>query len=336
MAGPGSGMVAEVRTGARLHFGLLATSAEQGRPGGIGMMIDRHGFVLRARLAEQDSIIADAATAVRVRRFLDRLRTGLEPWPDAAGQRYRIEVDEVIPPHRGFGSGTQLAFAMASATAKLLGFKAVPLKCLDRGTRSLVGGLGFSRGGFVIDAGEGAAAGLSAAIEATAPCQFGGHVLSVPEDWRFVIIDPTTQSGISGVEEESAFAGLNAFPAATSEKLARLITEAIVPGLSRKEFERFAAGVSEFNRLVGEQFAPAQRGVYAHPLIRELSKRLGESDWPYLAQSSWGPAATVFCESEVSAAALCRFLSDCLPADAARIFVAAPRNRGADVTHHAA
>lgn len=335
----------EVRTGARLHFGLLSTG-HQGRLGGIGMMIDRPGIVLRARFADQDHIIADDETRPRIEAFLRRIREGLysiEPEgrrDEFSGRSYAIEVSDIFPSHCGFGSGTQLAFAVAAAVDRLIGYKpTIAQGFLGRGERSKVGSVGFRRGAFIADPGERDMTWPGGVIES----QPGIHerlavVRKLPASWRTVIVLPPSQ-GPSGTLESEAFKTLAPMSRETTDRLVHLVTHAVLPSLKSglfgggsKRFTRFASAVAEFNRLVGEHFAPAQGGVYAHPLIRDLARTLADTDWPYLAQSSWGPAAAVFCESQESAEALRAFLGRQITPDDAEVFIASPKNTGAVVT----
>lgn len=320
--------VVEVRTGARLHFGLFATTPGDGPFGGIGMMIDRPRFVLQGWRSQRDQVIGPLPISDRVAEFVARVRLGLR----RPAVRFQVEqpsapvairVTEVIPSHRGFGSGTQLAYAVAAVVGQVLEVwpPFVPDHELGRGKRSAVGTRGFQEGGFVVDAGLRRPAGL----------ETGSARRNVPREWRFVIVDPQGQAGPSGITETAGFQSLPPMPRNMPQLLLDLVTTTILTGLDDADFLRFARGVAEFNRLVGEHFAPVQGGVYAHPLIRELAETLAPTSWPYLAQSSWGPAAAVFCESDESARTLVAFLARQFPPEKANVFVATARNDGAEL-----
>lgn len=295
----------EIRTGARLHFGLFATLSPGLRQGGIGMMIDRPGWRLRATPVREDVVVGDSQAAERVKTYLAQLRdvgTIVDP--------VRIEVLETIPPHRGLGSGTQLALALWRLLKEIsLIAEPANLDSLRRGERSLVGSIGFDQGGFIVDPGS------RSPLSFTQP-----RVVRVPENWRVVIVEPLATETCSGAIEEQAFAGLEPMGEATRARLARLVEGDILPGLEQNDFHNFAAGIATFNRIVGEQFAPAQGGIYAHRLIRELAERLEDSEWPYLAQSSWGPVGAIFCESDESAERLEGYLRAILGEQTVRLW----------------
>ncbi|MBA3314735.1 MAG: hypothetical protein M3552_19405 [Planctomycetota bacterium] len=320
--------VVEVRTGARLHFGLFATTPP-GRPfGGIGLMIDRPGFVLQAwRTRREDRVFASPELAGRITEFVAGVRTDLQrPWvgqsveDPAAPVAFRIV--KTIPSHRGFGSGTQLAYAVAAAMERVLDVRPVMGGCdLGRGKRSAVGTLGFGDGGFITDRG----------FEHRTSLETRWNRRDVPTDWRFVIVDPLGPGGPAGAAESTGFQALPPMSRCATEALFEFLAEQILPGLDQSDFARFAGGIADFNRLVGEHFAPIQGGVYGHPLIRNLAESLNETKWPYLAQSSWGPAAVAPCESEGSANELIAFLNRHVSQDEAKMFVAKPMNHGATV-----
>ena len=325
--------IVEIRTGARLHFGLFTTDSEGGPFGGIGMMIDRPGFVLQCCEAEEDNIDCPPELSDRVAQIVGHVRRRvlnrqLRPESRETLPPVAIHVESVIPPHRGFGSGTQFTFAIATAMAAVLDIPSSSLRSerLGRGERSAVGTLGFFEGGFLVDRG---------ACQAPAPGQVVKSY-AVPEGWRIVVIDPRGRGGPHGSSEVAGFQSLPAMPRDVTNRLFGLVEESILPGLERVEHDRFARGVAEFNQLVGQHFAPAQGGIYAQPLIRGLVEQLGGTNWPFVAQSSWGPAAAVFCENADSAHGLTEHLNRILPAGAAEVFIARPLNRGAEVVRREA
>jgi len=315
--------VIEVRTGARLHFGLFATTPDDGTFGGIGMMIDRPGFLIRSWQSAEDGVSAPPTLARRVHDVVTQVRSRL-PSEDMRRKpltSVTVHVEKCIPPHRGFGSGTQLTFAVAAAVTAALDVSPSFLRgeTFGRGERSGVGTVGFSKGGFLVDRGS------------RRQLEPGVTSYTVPEGWRFVVVDPRGPCGPSGSTEAAGFRSLSAMPAEMTDLLFYIVVEAVQPGLEGGDFVRFAGGVMEFNRLVGRHFAPAQGGIYAHPLIRDLAERLTHTDWPHVAQSSWGPAAVVLCEDANSADRLVVHLAQTLPADSADVFIARPLNRGAEV-----
>lgn len=196
---------------------------------------------------------------------------------------------------------------------------------LGRGERSLVGMRGFDEGGFWVDWGI-----------AEEGKEEGVWRFDVPEKWRFLVVEPTTEAACAGEQEARAFERLAPMPREGRGRLRAMIKERIVPGLEGGRFEEFAGGVAEFNRLVGEVFAPSQGGIYAEPIIRDLADWLARNRWPYLAQSSWGCVAAIVCPREEVADELKGRIKQEFGEGIERLTVAQPRNVGVEVTREGA
>src|SRR3990172_6861433 len=113
-----------ITTGARLHFGLLSHGgllshrSEPGRNfGGAGLMIDAPRFRVSVRKAQRDAVLAPEDCRARIAGYVSAYRAACpaEFQPPCC----EIETLEEIPPHLGFGSGTQLAMSVAQALALL-------------------------------------------------------------------------------------------------------------------------------------------------------------------------------------------------------------------------
>lgn len=314
-----------ITTGARLHFGPLSFAPERGRHfGGVGLMIDRPNTVLSAELSDtpNDIIVADDAARDRTGKSLDQLRESSAATRNA---RFRIELSQTIPSHAGLGSGTQLAMALAEAVALLSGEPAHDPAALaqrvGRGARSAIGIHGFARGGLLLDGGK------------SGPDSIGTIVsrVDVPADWRFVLITPTGEAGLSGAAESDAFARLRAMPQSTTERLCRIALMDLLPAVIAADFAAAGDALYEYGRTVGEFFTPVQGGTYASPAMRDLVAQLRSEGIHGIAQTSWGPTIAALCENEAGAGQLKASLSDDPRWRAYRVETAAPLNTGAAI-----
>src|SRR5207248_2967817 len=126
-----------VEAPARLHFGGLDLRGGLGRRfGGIGAAVPAPSLLLEARPAP--SLAAEGPDAPRVLEFVRRFAAhhSVEP-------RVHFRVHRAIPSHAGLGSGTQLALAVARATAELTGLPTEVTALAgagNRGLRSAAGG----------------------------------------------------------------------------------------------------------------------------------------------------------------------------------------------------
>jgi beta-RFAP synthase len=308
-----------ITTGARLHFGPLAVRPISGRQfGGVGMLIDEPRCVVTVAPAVADDVIGGAETP-RIVHIVQRYR---ERAPHAV-PRCRVELRESLPRHAGFGSGTQLALAVARGLAHLAGEAdcgaPVLARRVERGRRSAVGIHGFDLGGLIIDAGKARDDEIGALA-----CR-----AAVPESWRCLVITPPFAAGASGTVEQAAFERLPPMPAAVTSRLCALALRELLPAVHAADFAAFSAAVFDFGSTVGEYFAPVQGGVFASPRMVRLAEWFRGEGVTGVGQTSWGPTLFAFCPTPARARELQLAVSsgsewgDC----AARI--AAPLNQGA-------
>jgi len=285
-----------VRTGARLHFGPLASGVTSGRQfGGLGVMVEEPGLEVVLQHSVHDQIIASESWVKRIRSTLERVRNRL-PGEQLSG--LRIELPKSPYAHCGFGSGTQLALAIAAGICRVTGRSVPPAVELagwiERGARSALGIHGFDEGGFLLEAGK-------------LPNQPVGCLVvraEMPHDWRWVLVRPRSEEGISGGEEVSAFGSLPPMSSALTDALCGLAVREIVPAIKEANFELFSQGLWEYGQRVGEYFAPVQGGVFAHSQMRQLAGALRERGVVGIAQTSWGPTLAVIQPHTASATEL--------------------------------
>lgn len=313
--------------GARLHFGFANLSLARARLyGGFGVALREPRVVVEAEPAS--TVRADGPiTAETARRTADLLGV-----PGAA-----VAVEERIPRHVGFGSGTQLALATYTAIARAHGREPAVREhapTLGRGGRSGVGVASFEDGGFVLDVGHPAER-----FTADRPVDGSWRVPAIgarhdlPEEWRFVVCLPDVEPGRSDEDEDASMRAIveRADPAVADE-IAVLVTQRLLPAAAEGDHERFGNAVGEIGRLNGVWYANEQGGTYRPPLgaiVDELTSR------PTIAgagQSSWGPAVygvTSTDHAEAAALAARRALENAgVDGD---VLVCRPRNAGARI-----
>ena len=280
-----------ITTGARLHLGPLAVRAAAGPDfGGLGLMVEHPRCVVTVAASDHDRIEAGDQSG-RINDAVAAYRRCC-PAPPCA-----IQLHDSIPEHAGFGSGTQLALAVARGLAALAGEVEIAPRELarrsSRGKRSAIGIYGFAAGGLIVDAGH----RDHAAIGELA-CR-----LDVPADWRFVLITPPRQ-GLSGQRELAAFERLLPMSPELTGRLCRLVLCDILPAVQGQDFATFAAALADYGTQVGEYFAPVQGGVFSDPRMRELAHALRERCGVSSVQTSWGPSIAALCPDEATATAV--------------------------------
>lgn len=306
-----------IRTGARLHFGLLDVVAPFG---GLGMMVDAPETVVKFTASEAFS--ADASIAARAAPIAQRVRSHFQ-LPSLP--RVQIELDHGAPAHSGFGSGTQLSMAIAEGLCRCIGqdathepeSRALIRELSDRGKRSAVGVHGYFEGGLVYE-------------EATEEGGINQVVLRVELDdaWRVVLIRPKKfERTVAGADERHRFSELKPAGPSKQAELRSLITGDILPAAEQGAFKDFAKGIQQYNRASGMLFSSVQEGAYNGPVVSELIKRLEELGIRGVGQSSWGPGVFAWCSSESRANQLQQELRN----DPLEVQVTRPRVAGREV-----
>jgi len=316
----------QIRTGARLHFGLLTVNSKISRQfGGAGMMIDHPGCCLELEVSDRDAVVGPSGERgwESLRNFRRQCPVDQQPPP------CRITIQQTIPDHCGFGSGTQIALAVAHGLS-LIGSEEQPQTgCLPidrladwsgRGRRSAIGIHGFQRGGFLVDGGKSSDARLAPLVAR----------LEIPDDWRILLVRPHDAAGLSGAEEQRAFAALEPLPNNTTAELCRLLLMQILPALAESNFADFGAALADYGRTVGHYFSQSARRWIADPAMQQLVEWV-QQDGVSAGQSSWGPTVWILCEHVAAARALqARIESDGRWNDC-RLSIAGPWNHGAVV-----
>jgi beta-ribofuranosylaminobenzene 5'-phosphate synthase len=332
---PETDAVVSVDAPARLHLGFLDPSGSLGRRfGSIGLVIDGPATQVEISAASADAVLAATAASqaelARAAAYLQRLR-------ERTGRRQplQLRLRQVLPPHAGLGSGTQLALAIGTAFARWYGLSVdAPTLAtwLGRGLRSGVGIAGFDLGGLLVDGGpgdDGRPAPLLSRID-------------LPAAWRVVLVQDARLQGLSGGDEKRALVELPPLAQAAAADVCHQVLMRILPGAALGEFAAFASGVTRVQRVLGEHFAPAQQGrAFTSVAVGRLVQWLGNVDLDgqaaraAIGQSSWGPTGFAVLPSQASAEALLLAASAAGVIDSGLdVRIVAARNHGA-VIHDA-
>lgn len=281
--------------------------------GGVGVMVDRPFVHVRLRRAE--AFLGRGPLAERAVAFA---REAAGAW--GLSEKAACEIDVVATPrsHVGLGSGTQLALAVAAGMHQLYRASAatagdVPAefpvdeersfeaaealefaRAVGRGRRSCVGIHGFSRGGLIVEAGR--------FVPARVPAEDGEFSplvarVRLPSTWRCVVIIQRDAIGLHGEPERQAFQELAPVPRGMAAELARIALMEILPAAVEGRFAAFSEAVRCYGELAGRPFAPVSERLPHAVTTSQLIELLDELGIRGAAQSSWGPAVMVCCES---------------------------------------
>ncbi|MDM0073246.1 beta-ribofuranosylaminobenzene 5'-phosphate synthase [Variovorax sp. J2P1-59] len=289
-----------LRAPARLHLGFLDPAGSLGRSfGSVGLVIGGFETEVEISASPVDRVTANGPAA---HAEIERAAACLRMLRGHTGRRdpLHLRLEQVLPAHAGFGSGTQLALAIGRAFALWHGLSvptATLAQWLGRGLRSGIGIAGFDHGGLIVDGGPGAN-GAPAAVLSRIP---------LPEAWRVLIVQDSAQKGLSGDEERQRIASLPPLPRALAADICHQVLMCVLPGAAAADFAPFAAGVTRIQQVLGEHFASAQGGrAFASEAVGCLLGWVLQHRGEHLAaigQSSWGPTGFAIFPSQARAEA---------------------------------
>jgi beta-RFAP synthase len=288
--------------------------------GGAGVMVDRPGLTLR--ILPADCFSAAGPLERRVQSTAARL---VQAWRLRELPACRIEVFDAPPEHVGMGTGTQLALAVTAGLNAFLGGEPLDARSLaslaGRGGRSAIGTYGFVHGGFLVEGGK-------TGGELLSPLEYR---VALPDAWRFVLIGPHGEHGLSGEDERRAFGDLPPVPPAMTEQLRREVDEEMIPAAAAGQFERFSHSVYRFGCQAGMCFATRQDGPFASARIAGIVETIRDLGVRGVGQSSWGPSVFALLDSEPVASRFVETLRARLdPRDT--LLIAEPNRAGARIT----
>lgn len=288
-----------VSTGSRLHLGLTRIRpAGTGRYGGLGVMIEQPRTTVH--VARNPTARDPDYPVSRAERFARRWIRSLDHSPR---EPLSVRLTESPPEHSGFGSGTQLAQAVAAGVNRVLDLPAPDglqvARILDRGNRSMVGSLGFAMGGCLVDDANPASGqtGLADVLQ---------HRRAIPETWRVLLVRHQPTRRTFGERERAAFDRLGNGDGEAARHLEQLIDERILPALEAADFSAFGEAVFEYGQVSGNYYSEIQGGPYNGPHVTRIVDLLRGSGVQGVGQSSWGPVVFGWCRDDAQADAVAR------------------------------
>ena len=274
-----------IRTPARLHFALIDLNGSLGRiDGSIGLAINDPHFEIIAEPASQIQIVSDQYKE-RARVIVETLRAKYN-FPGI-----HLQLTSEIPPHSGFGSGTQLALGIAQAVNTLynLDLSVADLAhAVGRGGTSGIGITAFERGGFILDGGHRFPAQKSSFL----PSSAAGNVPAPPlllrhpfPNWELLIVIPRC-THISGETEVQLFKTLCPQPRSTAEQLTHLILLKLLPAIFEEDRRVFGSAINDIQTFGWKKVEiDAQGGI-----LQRTLDFLRDNGAIGAGVSSWGPA----------------------------------------------
>lgn len=348
----------EVRTGSRLHFGLLELAEGQPlRYGGLGLMVELPSLLIRIHTGINDGRTDDDLSE-RIHAVLrQRSVLGVHSIPDGV----HVELLTPIRIHSGLGFGTQFACAVATGLElfsqlqnahlqvssewhilhETIGFgQSLEVAQLaawsGRGRRSSIGLHGFLHGGLILDRGhaQSSAVDVEEACAAEASSQpstrsIATSGLILPIDWRAVLIIPRDANRISGPRECELLDAASVYPNAQRDRMYMLAQQCLDYSTGAGDFAGFVDSIDQYTLLAAQLFVNVQGGLYGGSAIARAVESAKQCGLSGVGQSSWGPTVFGFAPDEDSARAIAGRIGHQLPATNWEVIVTRPARTGA-------
>lgn len=311
-----------VRTGCRLHFGLMELAeGESHRYAGLGMMVSAPAMelafspIVPGRSLEV--VVPPGADACELERRIREVAVLHSRPVVPADIGCRIEISQALPLHSGLGCGTQLACAVATGLELLDLALAERLESgegsdwrviaasaphidrgwlvhhTSRGLRSAVGLHGFVHGGMILDAGYNLRTGHSN------PRPVDTRSAVPPPDWRIVLVLPSRAQHVSGSYEAELLAEIGQNPNPAREEMFSLAQQLLETAGADPRFAYFCQLLEDYMRLAARMFAGPQGGPYNGPQVAAAVDLCRKAGLRAVGQSSWGPTVFGFaCDEE--------------------------------------
>lgn len=302
---------------ARLHMGFIDLSGALGRHfGSIGIGLNEIYTQISLSPASQFQLLGQHNQRAEQAALQFCAELGLDTG-------FELTVNATIPEHIGLGSGTQMALAIGMAISQFHGLNLTVREIAhlsQRGARSGIGIGVFEQGGLVLDGGRGPSTLTPPLLSR----------LSVPEQWRFILVFDQRGKGLHGEQELSAFKALPEFPRQEAERLCYLLLMQALPAVAESELVKFGEVITDLQLTVGQHFAPAQGGIFTSKAVADAMNYLEQQGAVAIGQTSWGPTGFCAVATTEHAEQLLQQLQLLFP-DELTFMVTSARNRGAEL-----
>ena len=162
-----------------------------------------------------------------------------------------ISIRQMIPPHQGLGSGTQIRLAVLSALNHRFELNHSPSEIGEMSTRGGTSGIGinaFRCGGLLLDGGH----SMREQKNEFAPSRFATKAgqpplllrNDFPANWGIVLFIPSSLSGLSGQDELDFMLANTPLPLEEVQSASHIILMRLLPALQELDLETFGSCVS--------------------------------------------------------------------------------------------
>lgn len=268
----------------RLHLGFYGFENTYGyKYGSMGLAINAHKTSILIKKSKRFISNLPKKYTLPILKYLEL---------NNIKNNFEVHVINRSPSHVGLGSGSQLSLSLGMGICKFLNLKIEVHEIADlynRGQRSGTGISIFKEGGFVVDACKKDILLPRAMFKS-----------KFPKDWRIILLNDLKLKGTSGHRENKFFSKSRTTNHKKSE-LSHILLRGILPSIIYKDFKSFSENLTEFQRITSGFYIEKQKGMFLSPQISNIMKYIKNYDNIGIGQSSWGPMAYMFVQSDLHA-----------------------------------
>ncbi|MDK2790031.1 MAG: beta-ribofuranosylaminobenzene 5-phosphate synthase [Methanothermococcus sp.] len=276
----------------RIHMSLIDLNGSIGRvDGGVGVALDYPNFVIEGKESDEIEIDlkADLNKSMKEdmeKRIYDSAKKVLNHINEDG---ISLKIRNIIPPHTGLGSGTQMAISTGKLTSLIYGkeLSATEIaKITGRGGTSGIGIAAFENGGFIVDGGHTFGPGKDK--EDFRPSSVSKNVRPAPIlfrhdfNWDIVLTIPRGKN-IHGNKEVDIFKTYCPIPLSETQKLCHLILMKMMPSIIEKDLNSFGEVINNIQNLGFKKVEVDLQSETVKKLLKTLQ------DVSYSGLSSFGP-----------------------------------------------
>lgn len=234
----------------RLHMSLLDLNGELGRiDGGFGMALSYPHFQIEfsdeGPTEDYWNPYPDFEEIVR------RVRNKVQHKYNVSFDNVSIYLREMIEPHIGLGSKTQLMLSIAKGLCYLKNIDSDILtltSLVNRGGTSGIGYRVFENGGFIVDLGHSFGKNKEKSLFEPSSASFAPPALTltrlpIPDHWIISLFKPLVKQGAHSFEEKNIFETRCPLPIHDVEQISHRLLMQILPGVLKDDLEILAEGL---------------------------------------------------------------------------------------------
>ena len=268
----------QLNSPSRLHFTLIDMNGESGRiHGGVGLTLDSPSYNIIFRKEGSTRIITpNSMWDCMVTRAINYAAKIFRVKPSVY-----FELLEVIPPHQGFGSGTQLRLACLNILKIIHELEYGNNELINisgRGGTSGIGVHSFFSGGFIIDGGHKNQNDQIIFLPSKYSKNLPPPLLfryNFPKRWKIICVLSENHSGLYNKSEKKFMISNTPIDKREVHEVTHILLMRMLPAIVERDFDSFCNSVDELQGIGWKKKHWCRSDIKPLERVRELLFKIG-------------------------------------------------------------